>query len=153
MGWRFSSSQWQGGMTVMVIAQRSAETTWEGSLPGGTGIISPASAAMGPLPVTWASRTEAPGGKTSPEELVAAAHSACFAMALALRLGERKAIPRRLSVTAIVSSDLRVRGQVPDLDAAGFQDAVNEAAELCPVSRLLAGAEIRVVDAALEPAR
>ncbi len=149
----------------MVIAQRSAETTWEGSLPGGTGIISPASAAMGPLPVTWASRTEAPGGKTSPEELVAAAHSACFAMALALRLGERKAIPRRLSVTAIVtldevdgvptivSSDLRVRGQVPDLDAAGFQDAVNEAAELCPVSRLLAGAEIRVVDAALEPAR
>jgi osmotically inducible protein OsmC len=112
----------------MAIAERTAETTWEGSLASGSGTIRAASGALGELAVTWASRTEQPGGKTSPEELAAAAHSPCFAMALALRLGERKAVPRRLTVTAtvtldeiggvptIVSSGLRVRGQVPGLD-------------------------------------
>jgi osmotically inducible protein OsmC len=85
-------------------------------------------------------------------------------MALALRLGERKAAPQRLTVTAtvtldeagglptIISSDVRVRGQVPGLDESGFQAAVEEAAGLCPVSRLFAGAKI-TVDAVLEPAR
>jgi osmotically inducible protein OsmC len=148
---------------VMAIAERTAETTWEGSLASGSGTIRPASGALGELPVTWASRTQQPGGKTSPEELAAAAHSSCFAMALALRLGERKAVPRRLTVTAtvtldevggvptIVSSDLRVRGQVAGLDDAGFQGAVNEAAGLCPVSRLFAGAKISV-DSALDQA-
>lgn len=146
----------------MAIAARTAETTWEGPLASGSGTIRPSSGALGELAVTWASRTEQPGGKTSPEELAAAAHSSCFAMALTLRLGERKAVPQRLTVTAtvtldevagvptIVSSDLRVRGQVADLDAAGFQEAVGEAARLCPVSRLFAGAKISV-DAALEP--
>jgi osmotically inducible protein OsmC len=148
----------------MAIAERSAETTWEGSLASGGGTIRPATGALGELPVTWASRTEQPGGKTSPEELAAAAHSSCFAMALALRLGEHKAVPQRLTVTAtvtldeadgvptIVSSDIRVRARVPGLDEAGFQAAVEEAAGLCPVSRLFAGAKI-TVDAALEPAR
>lgn len=152
-----------GKETLMTIAERSAATTWEGPLASGSGTIRPASGSLGGVPVTWASRTEQPGGKTSPEELAAAAHSSCFAMALALRLGERKAVPQRLSVTAtvtlddvgglptIVSSDLRVGAQVPGLDDSSFQAAVAEAADLCPVSRLFAGAKISV-DAVLEPA-
>ena len=146
----------------MAIAVRTAETTWEGPLASGSGTIRPASGALGDLPVTWASRTEEPGGTTSPEELAAAAHSSCFTMALALRLGEHNAVAERLMVTAavtldevdgtptIVSSDLRVRGRVPGLDTAGFQQAVDEAAALCPVSRLFTGAKISVT-AALEP--
>lgn len=146
----------------MAIAIRTAETTWEGSLVGGSGTIRPATGALGELPVTWASRTAETGGKTSPEELAAAAHSSCFAMALALRLGEHRAVAERLTVTAtvtldevdgrptIVSSSLQVRGRVPDLDAGAFHQAVDEAASLCPVSRLFAGAKISVA-AELEP--
>ena len=147
----------------MAIAERTVETTWEGPLASGSGTIRPASGALGELPVTWASRTGQPGGKTSPEELAAAAHSSCFAMALAVRLGEHKAAARRLTVAAtvtldevdgtptIISSRLRVRGRVPGLDASGFQEAVSEAAALCPVSRLFAGAKISVT-ATLDPA-
>ncbi|HEX7353950.1 MAG TPA: OsmC family peroxiredoxin [Mycobacteriales bacterium] len=140
----------------MAIAERTAETVWQGTLARGEGTVTPASGAFGPLPVTWASRTEQPGGKTSPEELAAAAHAACFAMALNLRLGEHKAEPSRLTVSAtvtldevagrptIVSSVLTVRGVVPGLDAAEFQVALDEAADLCPVSRLFAGASITI---------
>ncbi len=147
----------------MAIAERTAQTIWEGRLADGTGTIQPASGAVAGLPVTWASRTTEPGGKTSPEELAAAAHSSCFAMALALRLGEHDATADQLTVTAtvtldevdgkptIVSSDLTVRGRVPGMDARGFQEAVDEAAALCPVSRLFAGAKIGVT-AALDPA-
>jgi osmotically inducible protein OsmC len=147
----------------MAIAERSAQTVWEGNLARGNGTIRPYSGAFEPLPVTWAARTEAPGGKTSPEELAAAAHSSCFSMALSLRLGERKSPPERLTVSAtvtldevdgkpaIVSSALNVRGRVPGLDGEGFQQAVDEAAALCPVSRLFAGADI-TVDATLESA-
>jgi len=145
----------------MAIAERTAEAIWEGSLGGGWGTVRPATGAFDGLPVTWASRTGHPDGMTSPEELAAAAHSACFAMALALRLGAHQAAPEQLAVTAtvtldevggvptIVSSALQVRGRVPELGAAGFQAAVDEAAVLCPVSRLFAGAKISVV-AALE---
>ncbi|MGH3322506.1 MAG: OsmC family peroxiredoxin [Streptosporangiaceae bacterium] len=146
----------------MAIAERIAETTWEGTLASGRGTVSGSTGALGDLPVTWASRTERPDGMTSPEELAAAAHSSCFAMALSLRLGEHDAPPERLTVSAtvtldevdgvptIVSSALRVRART-SLDAAGFQAAVDEAAELCPVSRLFAGARV-TVDAALESA-
>jgi lipoyl-dependent peroxiredoxin len=146
----------------MAIATRTAETTWEGTLAGGTGQIRFGTGAAGPLPVTWASRTERPDGKTSPEELAAAAHSSCYAMALSLRLGERNAPPERLTIAAtvtldeadgvptIVTSHLQVTARVPGLDATGFQAAVAEASELCPVSRLFAGAKISV-EAALEP--
>jgi osmotically inducible protein OsmC len=148
----------------MAIAERTAATTWENSLASGSGAIRLASGALGEIPVTWAARTGQPGGKTSPEELAAAAHSSCFATALALRLGEHQAVPAQLTVTAtvtldeaggvpaIVSSGLRVRAQVPGLDQSSFQAAVDEAAALCPVSRLFAGAKISV-DAALDPAR
>lgn len=144
----------------MAIADRSAATTWTGSLARGNGAITADSGAFGPLPVTWAARTSAPDGKTSPEELAAAAHASCFAMALSLCLGEHGVEPQQLKVAAtvtlddvdgkptVVSSALHVRGQVPGLDADGFRSAVDEAAALCPISRLFAGAKV-TVDAAL----
>jgi osmotically inducible protein OsmC len=89
----------------MAIAVRRAQTTWGGPLDSGTGTIRMSSGAAGELPVTWAARTGRADGKTSPEELAAAAHSACYAMALALRLGEHKAAPERLAITATVTLD------------------------------------------------
>jgi osmotically inducible protein OsmC len=118
------------------------------------------STALDGLDLTWASRTEAPGGKTSPEELLAAAHSSCFSMALSLKLGEHKLEAERLEVAATVSlsevnglptinrSALTVRGKVPGASEQQFAAIVDEAAKLCPVSRLFAGANISV-DAAL----
>lgn len=146
----------------MVIAERTARTTWKGGLARGHGTIRPDSAAFGELPVTWAARTEAPEGKTSPEELAAAAHSSCFAMALTLRLGVRDVQPEELTVSStvtldevdglptIVSSALVIHCRVPGLDAAGLQTAVDEAAALCPISRLFAGATL-TVSSDLEP--
>lgn len=147
----------------MSIAVRSTQTIWKGSLASGSGVFTAGSSgALEGLDVTWASRTEQPGGKTSPEELAAAAHSSCFSMALALRLGEHDAPPQRLQVEAsvtldevdglptITSSRLQVRAQVAGLDADGFAAAVEEAKALCPVSRLFAGADI-TVEAQLDP--
>lgn len=146
----------------MSIAERTAQTTWEGPLASGEGTLSHgSSAALDGLPLTWASRTEQPGGKTSPEELAAAAHSSCFSMALALKLGENQTPPQRLDVTAtvtldavdgvptITTSQLKVTARVAGLDAEAFAAVVDQAAALCPVSRLFAGATISV-DAALD---
>ena len=147
----------------MAIAIRMAQTTWEGPLASGAGTLRMGSGAVGELPVTWAARTERADGRTSPEELAAAAHSACYAMALALQLGEHQAVPERLAITAtvtldeadgvptIVSSHLNVTARVPAMDPADFDAVIGEASDLCPVSRLFAGAKI-TVDAALEPA-
>lgn len=88
-----------------MAATRRAETRWEGTLAGGRGAVRGDSGAIDALPVTWAARTQAPEGKTSPEELVAAAHSSCFAMALALRLGEHKLRKQRTRVAATVTLD------------------------------------------------
>lgn len=146
----------------MSIAERAARTTWEGPLASGEGKLSQGSSgALDGLPLTWASRTEQPGGKTSPEELAAAAHSSCFSMALALKLGENDTPPQRLEVTAtvtldavdgvptITASQLKVTASVAGLDAESFAAVVDQAAALCPVSRLFAGAEISV-DAKLD---
>lgn len=146
----------------MSIAARSATTTWNGTLASGTGTFgATSSGALDGQQVTWGSRTEAPAGKSSPEELLAAAHSSCFSMALALTLGEHDAAPERLVVTSevvldavddvptITTSAVTVRANVPGLDAAAFAAIVDEAAALCPVSRLFAGATI-TVDARLE---
>ncbi|MGH3633145.1 OsmC family peroxiredoxin [Mycobacterium sp.] len=146
----------------MSIAERTTQTTWEGSLAAGGGALSAGSSgALDGLAVSWAARTEQPGGKTSPEELAAAAHSSCFAMALTLKLGENNTPPQRLNVQStvtldevdgvptITTSQLRVRAQVPGLDAGTFATVVDQAAALCPVSRLFAGARISV-DAELE---
>jgi lipoyl-dependent peroxiredoxin len=132
----------------MPIALRNAEVVWDGTLAGGSGALSSGNGALD-LPVTWAARTERPNGKTSPEELIAAAHASCFAMALALVLGEAHKPPEQLTVTAactldevdgaprITSVELAVRGSVPGLDAAGFEQHVARAAGLCPVSNAL----------------
>lgn len=141
----------------MSIADRAARTTWEGPLASGGGELSQGSSgALDGLPLTWASRTEQPGGKTSPEELAAAAHSSCFSMALALKLGENQTPPQRLEVTATVTLDavdgvptittsrLKVSASVAGLDAETFAAVVDQAAALCPVSRLFAGATISV---------
>ncbi|WP_319447400.1 MULTISPECIES: OsmC family peroxiredoxin [unclassified Mycobacterium] len=146
----------------MSIADRITRTTWEGPLATGEGKFSDGSSgALDGLSATWASRTEAPGGKTSPEELAAAAHSSCFAMALALKLGENDTPPQRLDVQSTVTLDavdgvptittsrLTVRAQVAGLEADAFASVVDAAAALCPVSRLFAGAQISV-DAKLD---
>ena len=134
----------------MTIALRHASVVWDGTLADGAGTLSSESGAL-ELPVTWASRTERPEGKTSPEELVAAAHASCFAMALALVLGEAHKPPEQLTVTAactldevdgaprITTVDLVVHGSVPGLDGAGFEQHVARAAGLCPVSNALRG--------------
>lgn len=140
----------------MSIAERTVETVWTGALASGSGTLHGTSGALDGLPVTWASRTEQPGGKTSPEELAAAAHSSCFSMALALVLGNHKLTPTTLTIGStvtlaeadgiptIVSSAITVTGEVPGTDAAAFQAIVDEAAALCPISRLFAGAAITV---------
>jgi len=135
----------------MAIATREAEIRWEGALASGTGTLSGGSGGLGQLPVTWASRTEAPDGKTSPEELIAAAHASCFAMALSLMLGENHTPPERVTVRAactldevdgaprITTVDLAVRARVPGLEPASFDEIVERAAGLCPVSNALRG--------------
>lgn len=145
----------------MSIASRTTQTTWEGSLAAGVGQLGASSSGvLDGQEVTWGSRTEAPGGKTSPEELAAAAHSSCFSMALSLKLGENGTPADRLQVEATVTLDevdglptittsaLKVRAQVPGIKEGDFQRVVGEAAGLCPVSRLFAGAVI-TVDASL----
>ena len=137
---------------------RRASVLWSGTLAEGSGTITDVtSGAFGGLGVSWPARTEAPGGKTSPEELLAAAHAACFSMALALKLGDHRVTPQQLEVSAdvtlaevdgaptIATSALVVEATVPGLDSAGLDAIVAEAAALCPVSRLFAGAEITVL--------
>lgn len=140
----------------MPIASRTAKTTWTDSLAAGRGVIDGESHGIEEVEVTWASRVEDPQGRTSPEELCAAAHSSCFAMALGLKLAEAKLVPETLEIGAtvtldevdgvptIVSSAIEAKGRVEGLDAAGFSSVVAEAAELCPVSRLFAGAKVTV---------
>jgi osmotically inducible protein OsmC len=136
----------------MADAQRTAEAVWEGSLAQGTGAVKlTSSGAAGPLPVTWASRTARSEGKTSPEELVAAAHASCYCMALSGILGDAGTPPERLEVGATVtfaqieggfkvgSSALTVKGTVPGLDAAGFKKAADAAKDGCPISGALKG--------------
>jgi lipoyl-dependent peroxiredoxin len=135
----------------MPIAVRDADVVWEGPLAKGAGVLASTSGALDELGFTWASRTESPDGKTSPEELIAAAHASCFALALSLVLGEGKTPPARLEVHAsctldevegaprITSSQLEVRAQVPGLEAPDFDAALQRAAGLCPVSNALLG--------------
>jgi len=136
----------------MADAQRTANAVWEGSLTKGTGAVTlTSSGAAGPLPVTWTSRTARSEGKTSPEELVAAAHASCYCMALSGILGDAGTPPEKLEVSATVtfaqieggfkvaSSALTVRGTVPGLDSAGFKEAAEAAKDGCPISGALKG--------------
>jgi lipoyl-dependent peroxiredoxin len=135
----------------MPVARREAKVLWEGPLARGAGTVTGGSGALDQLPVTWASRTEHPDGKTSPEELIASAHASCFSMALALVLGENKTPPERLAVSAactldevegaprITTIELTVRADVPGLEAAVLEQMVGRAGGLCPVSNALRG--------------
>src|SRR6476661_9371771 len=140
----------------MAMAERTANCAWDGDLPHGSGKVSSASGALGELPVTWASRTERSDGKTSPEELIAAAHAACYSMALSHGLGEAGNPPDHLDVSAkvtldlvdgaptVTSSEITVTGVVPGIDQAAFANAASEAGKGCPISRALAGVDITV---------
>src|SRR5699024_6705430 len=124
-------------------------------------ITSTSSGVLDNQTVTWAARTEAPGGKTSPEELAAAAHSSCFAMAFNATLGEENLKAEKVVVSStvtlaevdgkptIVSSAITLKATLPGVDEAKFRSIVDAAAALCPVSRLFAGATI-TVDASLD---
>ena len=132
-----------------MATDRRAEVTWAGDLLEGRGTIEAVgSGAFGPLPVTWKARAEEQGGDTSPEELIAAAHAACFSMALSGGLAREGHAPEALSTTATVTfvpgtgitkSVLDVEGTVPGLDEAGFRQAAEAAKENCPVSQALKG--------------
>jgi osmotically inducible protein OsmC len=144
-----------------MAAERRASVTWKGDLTSGSGTIDEVgSGAFGPLDVSWAARSEdASGGKTSPEELIAAAHAACFSMALSAGLAKAGNAPERLRTSAVVTfvpgtgitkSALTVRGSVPGLDADGFREAAEAAKKGCPVSQALAGVPEITLDAELE---
>ena len=135
----------------MPVAQRRAETVWTGTTARGSGRMRVDSGAFPEQTLTFAARTEQADGKTSPEELIAAAHSACFAMALSARLTQGGHPPEQLTVSAVCTLDrveggyaittmeLDVRGRVPGIDEAAFQAAVGDAERGCPVSKALSG--------------
>ena len=142
-----------------MAADRTAHVTWSGSLMEGAGTItSVESGAFGPLDVTWAARTEESEGLTSPEELIAAAHAACFSMALSHGLAQGGTPPDALEVdatvtfvpgTGITKVALAVRGTVPGIEEGAFLEAAEAAKENCPVSKALAAVPEITVDAAL----
>jgi osmotically inducible protein OsmC len=141
------------------MAERTANVTWSGSLMDGGGTIeSVGSGAFGPLDVTWTSRAEESDGRTSPEELIAAAHAACFSMALSHALAQAGSPADRLETSAtvtfvpgtgITASALTVRGSVPGMDAEAFAAAAEGAKDGCPVSKALAAVPEITLDAAL----
>src|SRR5256886_6720309 len=132
-----------------MATERTAEVSWRGSLFEGRGTIERVqSGAFGPLDVTWASRSEEPDGLTSPEELIAAAHAACFSMALSNGLAQAGSPPERLQTSATVTFvpgtgitkvALEVTGTVPGMDEDAFRQAAEEAKDGCPVSQALKG--------------
>ena len=144
-------------------AIRRAEATWSGALTTGSGNVSAiSSGSFTSLPVSWAARTESSDVKTSPEELVAAAHASCFAMALSGALGRAGTPPDRLDVSAevtfdkleagwrVVSSALTVRGVVPGMSREDFVAAAEATRDGCPISVALSGNVAMSVEATLE---
>jgi osmotically inducible protein OsmC len=130
---------------------RRATTHWEGSLIEGAGRVSFDSSGIGTYDVTWASRAQDPEGRTSPEELIAAAHSSCFSMALSNGLTKSGHVPAQLDTTAAVTFQpgegitgivLTVVGRVPGMTADDFRAAADDAKANCPVSKALAGTTI-----------
>ncbi|MEJ7840522.1 MAG: OsmC family peroxiredoxin [Rubrobacter sp.] len=134
----------------MPTAERRADVVWNGNLQSGSGTFDLASSgAWTGANVSFATRTENPNGNTSPEELIAAAHASCFAMALSnvLAEGGNDAEELRISATCVLdmgslkitTETLDVHGRVPGLDADGFQQAVEQADQVCPVTNALRG--------------
>jgi osmotically inducible protein OsmC len=142
-----------------MAAERSASVVWQGDLMHGSGTIAASpSGAIGALDVSWASRSEEPNGKTSPEELIASAWASCFAMALSNGLAKGGNPPEKLETSArvtfqpgegITKGVLTVRGTVPGMDGAAFKDAAEAAKQGCPVSQALAGIPDVTLEASL----
>jgi osmotically inducible protein OsmC len=142
-----------------VATDRTANVVWQGDLMNGSGTIAEVpSGAFGPLDVSWASRAEEPNGKTSPEELIAAAWASCFAMALSNVLAKADNPPEKLETSAtvtfqpgegIIRGALTVRGTVSGLDEDGFRAAAEDAKKNCPVSKALTGIPDITLDASL----
>ena len=143
------------------MAIHSASAQWHGDLVRGRGTVSAASGPFHELPVSWGQRTEAEGSGTSPEELLAAAHAACFCMAFSGGLAKNGTPPERLSVVvtvsfertdglyAVASSAIDVRGWVDNIDPETFSRLAQEAKEGCPISRALGGNVRLSVEASL----
>ena len=134
-----------------MAAIRSAKAHWEGSLLEGAGQVALESSGIGTYDVTWAARSQEANGKTSPEELIAAAHSTCYSMALSNILAKAGHAPESLDTTAdvtfvpgkgITGSKLSVNGNVPSLTADEFAEFAEDAKKNCPVSQALAGTTI-----------
>lgn len=130
---------------------RTAHTVWSGNLMEGTGTVTFDSSGIGDFAVSWPARAEEPEGKTSPEELIAGAHSSCFSMALSNGLNSAGTPPTRLTTqaqvtfqpgTGITGIHLTVEGEVPGLEDADFRAAAEDAKANCPVSQALTGTTI-----------
>jgi len=142
-----------------MATDRKADVIWQGDLMSGSGTIaSVTSGAFGALDVSWASRFEEPNGKTSPEELIAAAWASCFSMALSHGLAQAGHPPERLETSATVTFQpgegitkgaLSVKATVPGIEAAAFNEAAETAKQNCPVSKALAGIPEVSLDASL----
>lgn len=141
-----------------MAVESSAEATWRGDLLSGSGSVRPASGTFGEVALTWRQRAETRESGTSPEELIAAAHAGCFAMALSFDLGNAGHPPERLDTSArvrfqagegITGIHLTVRGTVPGIDAQAFREAAEGAKANCPVSKALAAVPI-TLDASLD---
>jgi osmotically inducible protein OsmC len=147
----------------MPRVQRAAEVTWQGNVARGSGAISAATGAFEDLPYSLATRIERPDGKTSPEELLAAAHAACFAMSLAGELASAGSAPEHLGVRAtvtldevedgshrIVASELLARARVTDTDETTLQQVAEAASKGCTLSALIEASAKVTVKATLE---
>lgn len=144
----------------MALAERRASVVWNGNLTDGSGTLTFDSGAA-TLPVSWSARVEAPGGKTSPEELIAAALSTCYSQALTNTLVQAGSPPEQLNVEVrcrvdqvegglkVTEADINVSGNVPGLDQSGFEDLANKAEQGCPVAGALRGNVAISVDARL----
>jgi lipoyl-dependent peroxiredoxin len=142
-----------------MATERNAEMVWQGDLMNGSGTIGGVtSGAFGPLDVSWPSRAEEANGKTSPEELIAAAWAACFAMALSNGLAKAGNPPEKLETSATVTFQpgegitkgaLTVRGSVPGMEDDAFRAAADDAKKNCPVSQALAGIPDVTLEASL----
>ena len=144
------------------MAEKTATAKWNGNLTEGSGTFSLESGVIADSPVSWAARTNEARGQTSPEELIAAAHASCYAMAFSNYLNTNHSAPESLEVTSSVGfgpnpaggmkvthSKLTVRGSVPGMDDAGFKDAATKAEAQCPVSNALRNNIEITVDATL----
>ena len=142
-----------------MAAESTARTVWEGDLPNGRGTTSVGSGVLPEVEVTWPARTDRVAGTTSPEELLAAAHTSCFCMALSGGLSKAGNTPERLEASTTVSfvpgegvksSRFVVSGRVPGIDQAAFEQAAREAGKNCPISQALKGNIEIEVEATLE---